>query len=166
MIHKLNNFMFWLKKVLDRINVVLLGAMFVIILSETFSRVFLNYGIFWAEEISKYILLYIVFFVGIIITYEEGFIKMNFIAQKLKIDKFIDALYLILGLIFYSVMTYGGYYYALFGRNILSPASRIPKIYAYAIIPIGSLLIALSFLLLFIKKYVLKDKSKIRKIKK
>ncbi|PKP61911.1 hypothetical protein CVT91_01470 [Candidatus Atribacteria bacterium HGW-Atribacteria-1] len=121
----------------------LLALMFIIVLIQIFFRyIFINFSIFWFEELAKYLMFYMVMLGSALAFRKEKHPALLFIVQKfpvkfLKVWNFIQDIIIIIILI---IIFKEGYLMALNETIMKSPALRISFFWVYLALPIGALL--------------------------
>jgi TRAP-type C4-dicarboxylate transport system permease small subunit len=122
--------------------------LFIIMLASTISRYFFNSSILWAEELSKYSMIYGVMF-GMVVCYLDGlhikFGVLNSVTSKRMHNIFemaIDSSVLVCSVILF----YSGYLFTVKRGAIESPGIGISMYYFYSAILIGSICLMIAAL--------------------
>lgn len=127
------------------ILLVLTLAMFIIVGTNVFSRYVLNNSLGWADELARFIFIW-VSFLGAVLAYAHNeHIGLDFIIDKLPSEKIKLAFRLIsdLGiLLVLSFLAYYGWTVAIAATNV-SPALYIPMKIIYMVIPVSAVLMVL-----------------------
>jgi TRAP-type C4-dicarboxylate transport system permease small subunit len=152
----LKNPLYYLKWLSDKLNtlsismvVILMFSMTIIVLAQVFFRFVLNNALTWAEEISRYLMIWICFLgSGIACKYGEH-IGVNFILERFpkKIQTFISFLTNICILIFLYFCIRKSFTLAQFVINQKSAAARISMAWAYWAVPVGCIIMAVHVIL-------------------
>ena len=135
----------------------LLALMFIIVIISVFFRYIINLPIFWTEELARYTMFYMVMLGSAVAFREERHPALLFIIQKfpirfVKVWNFIkDTIIIIILIIIFKE----GYFMALNGIIMKSPALRISFFWVYLAFPIGALLMISQI----IANYIFGEKS-------
>lgn len=126
------------------LGLVLLVMVF-IVFSNVLSRYFLNISISWSEEISRFMLVWLVF-LGAALAYEKDEhlsldILMRYLPKKAALFVKVIADFLVLFSI--GLITKGGYSLTVNSWDWLSPATMTPYAYVYIVVPICSVALLL-----------------------
>ena len=135
--------------------ILLLGAMSCIVFANVSLRYLTNYSIPWAEEVARYMMVWMTFIgAGLTLRY-GGHVAITNLMETMspRVQRILRAVIALALLAFFAVMIWVGYNYAMRMRFQLTPATRIPFSYVYAAIPVGFALLAVH-LLLVVRGYV------------
>lgn len=141
--------------------VLLLGSMSVIVFSNVVLRYVTNFSIVWAEEVARYLMIWMTFLgAGLTMRY-GGHVAISNLMEMLphrgqQVLRVIIALSLIC---FFAAMVWIAYGYTMRMQFQLTPATRIPFSYIYGAIPVGFALLIVHFLLV-VKDYVKDNRYK------
>jgi C4-dicarboxylate transporter DctQ subunit len=115
--------------------------MTIIIWTQVILRYIFSIGLPWAEEIAKYLLVWSAMIGAAIVLFEKGHISVNFLYDKFsnKYKKWIKLAHYLIYICFFAIITYYGYFYAIFGMRFTSPSTGIPRFWPYLSIFIGGL---------------------------
>lgn len=129
------------KNKLDYICISFIFVMTIIIWIQVILRYIFSIGLPWAEEIAKYLLVWSAMIGAAIVLYENGHISVNFLFDKFpdKYKKWIKLAHYLIYICFFAIITYYGYFYAIFGLRFTSPSTGIPRFWPYLSIFIGGL---------------------------
>lgn len=142
----------------DRVNnfmLVLAGILVLLVMlitcAEILMRYLLNRPIFWATEITEYSLLFITFLGSAWLLGKDGHVRMDLLVNALnpKARTFAEMSASIIGTVISLVFFWYGVKvtWANFQQHTVIPSTLEPPFYlVLAIIPIGSLLLAIQFL--------------------
>ncbi|HRP78810.1 MAG TPA: TRAP transporter small permease [Aquamicrobium sp.] len=139
--------------------ILLLGAMSVIVFTNVSLRYLTNYSIPWAEEVARYLMIWMTFLgAGLTLRY-GGHVAITNLMDALspRGQRLLRAVIVVGLLAFFVVMIWVGYNYAMRMRFQLTPATRIPFSTIYAAIPVGFALLAVH-LLLIVRGYVAENR--------
>ncbi len=141
--------------------ILLLGAMSCIVFTNVALRYLTNYSIPWAEEVARYMMVWLTFLgAGLTLRY-GGHVAITNLIETLPTQgqRALRAVIALGLLAFFAVMIWVGYNYAMRMRFQLTPATRIPFSYIYAAIPVGFGLMVVH-LLLVVRGYVAENRYK------
>lgn len=146
-----------ISKIANKINVLAkyLVGLFVAVISiimglEVFFRYFLGFSLFWVDELSRYLFIWIIF-IGASIALKENYLTtITFFTDKFskKLQIYIKLTSYLIISFFLVLILYYGIYFTIFSRSQISPALNIPMSIPYLAIPIGSLLMILHTIIL------------------
>jgi C4-dicarboxylate transporter DctQ subunit len=146
-------------KVLNKIEENFCGmallATTLIIFVNVVMRYFLDYGITWAEEGVRYLMIWIAFIGGSICFRKGVHVSIDFfldIAPK-RSQVYIVAAVTIISMVFTAAMSYYGVKLVMFIMNSgqVTPALSMPMWIPYLAIPIGFVLMTMRNIVIFIK---------------
>lgn len=125
--------------------IVLTCTMFIIVGTNVFSRYVLNSSLGWADELARFIFIW-VSFLGAVLAYAHNeHIGLDFVVDRIPSQK-IKGIFRVIGdlAIFFVLanLTYYGWYVANSATNV-SPALYIPMKTVYMIVPISAFLMVL-----------------------
>jgi len=147
----------WYNRILDSLAALLMGAIVVIMIVQVFARYVLNDSLIWAEELCRYLLIWITFlFIGI--AFQRGeFIAVDVLPNALSPRwRFVlKLLVMVPVLVFLWLMVTNGYIHATRFSAQVIPAidfiwseltgsrAKVPIVWVYISVPIGSALLIL-----------------------
>jgi len=150
----------WYNRILDTIAAVLMGAIVVVMVVQVFARYVLNDSLIWAEELCRYLLIWITFlFIGI--AFERGeFIAIDVLPNALTPRRrfLLKLVVTVPVLIFLWLMVTNGYVHATRFSGQMIPAidfiwtsltgasAKAPIVWVYISVPIGSALLIVHML--------------------
>lgn len=76
---KLSNF---LEKILKLFLILIVSVMTVIVISNVLARNLINYSPYWADEISRYLMIYMIYFGAAVALKNEELVGVNFFLKK------------------------------------------------------------------------------------
>ncbi|PTW03571.1 TRAP-type C4-dicarboxylate transport system permease small subunit [Halanaerobium saccharolyticum] len=117
-------------------------AMFIIVGSNVFSRFVLNNSLGWADELARFIFIWISFLGAVLAYGTDDHVGLNFVIAKIPSAKAQNLVSIISDIFIMSVLaiiTYYGYIVATSATNV-SPALYIPMTLVYSIVPVSGLL--------------------------
>lgn len=129
--------------------------MFVIVGSNVFSRFVLNSSLGWADELSRFVFIWISFLGAVMAYGTDDHVGLNFVIAKIpsaKVQNFVNIISDILIMLVLAIITYYGYIVAVSATNV-SPALYIPMTLVYAVVPFSGFLMMI-INLFKIKKHI------------
>jgi len=133
---------------------ILLGTMLLAVFSNFVSRYSFNTTLGWAEELSRYLLIWSTFIAASYGVKKGAHITLDVLIVYLseKANKVIRAISYILSMIYCVLIIYIGipFINSLIISNQLSPSLNVPMYLIYSSIVIGSVLMLVRYLLLFV----------------
>ena len=171
---KLKKLLDWIEKyITNALPVLFLMLMVVIIFMQVFTRFVFSFSFRWAEELGRYLVIWMVFLAGCSALRKGQLVGIKFVVEKMpkKYKVLIELISNILILFFLFIMTSFGTQLVQFNlaRKQLSPALRIPIGWIYLAIPTSGIImiIFISYDLLFkIRSVYYKYLTKKIKVKK
>ena len=139
--------------------IVILAAMSVVVFSNVAARYLTNYSIIWAEEVARYLMIWLTFLgAGLTLRY-GGHVAITNVMDSLpsRAQRALRAVIVVCLLAFFLLMIWIGYNLTMRVHLQLTPATRIPFSYVYAAIPVGFALLAVH-LLLIVRGYVAENR--------
>ena len=138
----------WIEKyITNALPILFMIFMVAIIFMQVFTRTIFNYSTRWAEELGRYLTIWMVFLAGCSALRKGQLVGLKFIIEKVP-EKYNTSIRLVcdsLILFFLSIMTLYGIKLVMFNfaRRQLSPALRIPIGWIYFAIPISGIIMIL-----------------------
>lgn len=124
-------------------------ALFGIVGSSVFTRYFLNYSIPWADELSRFVFIWVSFLGAAFAYATNDHIGLDFVVERIKNKRAKVAVFLfgdVCVLAVLVVLTYYGYAVSMSATN-LSPALYIPMTYVYGVSFVsGSMMVVMNLL--------------------
>ena len=132
-------------------------TMAAIVAVQVFFRYGLNHSLFWSEELSRYLLVWLTF-LGASVAYHrkahpgiDVFVTMIPLRLKKPVAVFVH----LISLVLFSVMVIYGFQFSYFVRLQITPALYLPKWILFGIVPLSGIIFmihGLSFLLQDLKE--------------
>jgi C4-dicarboxylate transporter DctQ subunit len=140
----------------EHIIAILLMIMTSITFWGVITRFILNDASPWAEEAARYLSIWAAF-IGASLGVKKGAhigVEAFVMILPVKIKQYIEIIINIICIGFCSAVAYIGYDYLfkLLATGQLSPAMRIPIVWAYAAVPIGCFFMTLRYIMLIIEQ--------------
>jgi len=145
---KFRGFDHWLLKLVRVTTAALLVIMFLVIMVEVVSRYVFDSPVFWAEELARYVMFYMVLIGSVAAMREQKHPALTFIVAKFH-SRFRRIGRLVIDLVVFSVLVVvliEGYEMALDERIMQTPALRISFLWVYFALPVGALLMMLELI--------------------
>lgn len=118
------------------------STMVCLVVGNVFCRYVLHFSLIWAEEISQYLMVWMVF-LGAGLAFRQGrHVAVEMLQDALpgQLGRTMRWSVLIVSALFLAGLTVLGIRYAVFGAAQLTPATQIPASIPYAAVPVGSAL--------------------------
>lgn len=147
------------KKFVEGINLLLkyvVSVMFialaVLVFFQVITRFVIDYPLAWSEEISRYLMIYIVFLGSALAVKDRQHIAIDFLTEIVKPanKRRLNGVILVISSLFFIILTYFGFVLTFTVLDQATPTLRFSIAWAYAAIPIGSLLMLLNAIYSFI----------------
>ena len=140
-----------LNALLEKIGFIFFVAMTLIVWAQIFYRYVLGDGIIWAEEISKYLMVWMALIAAAIVYHDKGHISMQFFANRIPAQRLLSAFQVLAGSILFAALIIFGFEYAEFGKRFISPASGLRRFWPYLAIPVGGIFLLFYSIVHFLK---------------
>jgi TRAP-type C4-dicarboxylate transport system permease small subunit len=123
-----------------------------------FSNFDINVSVPWTEELSRYLMIWAVFIGGAIAMRKDNMIQLDPLVNALPagIGKTIKVVSLLLTAVFFMFLFVLGYHYVIQGMGQMSPVMRIPMALSFLSIPVGSAVMILNIIALFVEAHTTK----------
>ncbi|WHH59003.1 TRAP transporter small permease [Petroclostridium sp. X23] len=147
---------------LEKITKVTVGILLIVltlnVLMQVLSRQILKVPMVWTDEIARFSFIWLVFLGSSIQVKNKAHFAVTMISDNLKNKKWLNIIVYLCMLTVIIVLFIYGYKYTLMGLNKVSNALNIKMIWVYAAVPIGSLLMFIYIIELFLKELnIIKD---------
>ncbi len=129
-----------------RLNRWVEGSLFVmgfgmaaIVSAQVFSRYVLNHSIYWSEELSRYLLVWLTF-LGASSAYRRGMhpgVDVLYARMPPRLRKAAAVIVHAASMLLFGVMIWYGCRFAYFVRLQISPALSLPKWILFAVVPLS-----------------------------
>lgn len=137
------------------ILILLTLIMFIIVGANVFARFVLNSSLGWADELARFIFIWISFLGAVFAYTTDDHVGLNFVVAKIKsarAQNIVNIISDLLILLVVGFITYYGYIVATSATNV-SPALYIPMSLVYSVVPVsGLMMIIINFIK--IKKHI------------
>ncbi|AZO96376.1 TRAP transporter small permease [Halocella sp. SP3-1] len=150
---KLSNF---LEKILKLFLILIVSVMTVIVISNVLARNLINYSPYWADEISRYLMIYMIYFGAAVALKNEELVGVNFFLKKVPaiVMKVMTFIALICIFFFNSYIFYHSVFLirGMVDSGHLSAQLMIPMWIIYLVIPVGFLFLSFFTITLLLEK--------------
>lgn len=145
-----------LNKIIKVLLILLFTAMTVVIFMQIVYRYVLLKPIPWAEEVARYLFVWITFVGSSVAVKTKGHVGVEFLVDKLpkSMPKIALAFAFVLCAVFSLLMAIHGWTLVQRTGSQVSAAMRMPMSYAYLAVPVGFALMCKEFLGLAIKEII------------
>lgn len=157
--------MSYIKKIDNALTLFEQYSIFLLLMIMTFlifwgvvNRFILQHALQWCEELARYIGIWAAL-IGASLGVKRGIhigVEAFILLLPKKVKKYVSLLTTLLSFVFCITVAYVGFEYALrlVETQQVSPAMRMPMVWAYASVPVGCLLMALRYVLFFINELI------------
>src|SRR5699024_4302115 len=145
-------------KFIDKINSlvkyivsILFIVMVILVALQVLTRFVIDYPISWSEEVGRYLMVYIVFLGSGLLVRKNGHIAIDFLLEIINLDnrKRLEFVNLAISTIFFLILIYSGIQLTMVVLGQATPTLQFSMAWAYAAMPIGSILMLLNALAVF-----------------
>lgn len=145
-------------KFIDKINSlvkyivsILFIVMVILVALQVLTRFVIDYPISWSEEVGRYLMVYIVFLGSGLLVRKNGHIAIDFLLEIINPDnrKRLEFVNLAISTIFFLILIYSGIQLTMVVLGQATPTLQFSMAWAYAAMPIGSILMLLNALAVF-----------------
>lgn len=132
----------------------LMATMMTIVIFQTLSRYLFKIPLFWAEELARYLMIWLTFSAAAIVMREGGHVSVVFLTSYLSLgfQKGIKILVKIFLGIFLAFLIVKGIVLCTVVYKQMSPTMRISMFWPYLAIPFGSFLMMVELCASFFEK--------------
>jgi TRAP-type transport system small permease protein len=157
-------------KAIDAINKVvgillaaMLGVMSILIILQVISRFVINFPLTWSEELSRYLMIYIVFLGAGLAMRHNNLISIELLPELLSGNKrkVVIILVMIISIIFFAILFKQGIDMLAMVKMQSSPGLQLSMAIPYASIPIGSFVLAINSLAVILDQLSNKQEGEI-----
>lgn len=130
--------------------------MVVVVFIQVIARYVLNNSLSWSEELVRYLFIWQVWLGASLGMRINEHIRVDMFVKKLPdlAQRVLDLFIILLLLWFYGFLIQYGFLYlqSVIAKNMTSTALQLPLAYVYASLPLGSVVIALRYVALFVQR--------------
>ena len=144
----------FIRKVNFLLVVTLMASMMTVVIVQTLSRYLFKIPLFWAEELSRYLMIWLCFSASAIAMREDGHVSVMFLISRLNggLQKWSRVLVKLLLVVFLSFLILKGISLLSIVSRQMSPTMRISMAWPYLAIPVGSALMIFEILMSFFEE--------------
>ncbi|WP_134702725.1 TRAP transporter small permease [Ammoniphilus sp. YIM 78166] len=137
-----------LNKVVGYVLALMLGVMSILIIIQVASRFIFNLPLHWSEELSRFLMIYVVFLGASLAMRHNRLISIELLPEMLGEHKrkFVTALVMLISIVFFVIMFKQGIDMLDRVKAQSSAGMQLSMAIPYASIPIGAFLLALNSL--------------------
>jgi C4-dicarboxylate transporter DctQ subunit len=121
-----------------------------LLLINVIMRYIFNNSIYWAEELVRYLMVWVIFVGAGQVAKHEGHITVDILYRSVpaRAKLFLDYLVNVIAIIFCFILAYYGYLQMMrvYSSQQISPALELPMWLVYLSIPLGSLLMVIRYI--------------------
>jgi TRAP-type C4-dicarboxylate transport system permease small subunit len=134
--------------------VTLMASMMTVVVVQTLSRYLFKLPLFWAEELARYLMIWLCFTASAIAMREDAHVSVMFLISRLNggLQKWSKVLVKLLLVIFLSFLVIKGISLLSIVSRQMSPTMRISMAWPYLAIPFGSALMMFEIGMSFFKE--------------
>jgi TRAP-type C4-dicarboxylate transport system permease small subunit len=144
----------FMARLAEAASVVCLAFVMLTIVLQVILRFFFKSNLPWVEEVSRYLMIWIVMIISSVLVKEDKLIKVDFF-DSLWPENFVkyrDLIYQVLLLVLFVVLLKEGWSQAIYGLRGKITSMNISWFWPYLAIPFGMALILLQFICMSIAK--------------
>ena len=133
----------WLEKVQTYSCIFFLALMSVIVIVQVFSRYVFNFSFVWAEELVRYLMIWMVMFGAALVQSKNEHIRIDFFPMLAgaRGRRVMEIFFRLATLIFLAIIAYKGFKISYFNRLFESSGLRISMLWPTLAIPLGAIAI-------------------------
>lgn len=136
-----------LAKAAEVLSALSLGFLMAVILVQVILRFCFKSNLPWAEEVARYLMIWVVMIISSVLVKEDGLIKVDFF-DTLWPEKFLryrEILYQVLLVVLFVILLIEGWKQAVYGMGGTISSLNISWFWPYLAIPAGMALILIQF---------------------
>jgi TRAP-type C4-dicarboxylate transport system permease small subunit len=133
----------WLEKMQTVSCIIFLALMSVIVIVQVFSRYVFNFSFVWAEELVRYLMIWMVMFGAALVQSKNEHIRIDFFPMLAgaRGRRVMEIFFRLATLIFLAIIAYKGFKVSYFNRLFESSGLRISMLWPTLAIPLGAIAI-------------------------
>ena len=143
------------RKFIDIFIIVLFTILILVVFSQVVFRYVFNNSLTWAEEMARYLQVWIVFLAAAAAIRTGSHISVDYATHNLssRYKNFLGIIIAILTILFLGIVTTYGYklFIQIYHSTQRSPAMQMPMSVAYAAVPVGGLFMLIEAIIVFLK---------------
>jgi len=151
---KLKNIINWiLEKVVSNLMILFYIILVISLFLQVFTRYILKMPIFWTDELSRYMFIWIIFLGSGIAFSKDSHIRVRLLIKKLpqKFKMLQEIIIKVLLICYLILVTVKGFELIQFVKRQTTPALEISRAYPYSAVLVGSIIMILGLLCSLIK---------------
>lgn len=154
-------FIYYLNKLIGWTVALLLAIMSLLIFWQVFSRTLVGTSLTWSEELSRFIMIWIVLLGSCVALLKNEHIVVNVLANYVseKTKKSIDIFIYLISIVFFIVLVIYGWDLGQASVSQKAPSTGISMFWAYLSIPVGAVLLILNSISLILERLFYIQKS-------
>lgn len=137
-----------LVKVLNLCTTLPFLGLVILVFCQVWTRFMTDSSLTWSEELSRYLMCYMIFFGAIHVAREKNHIRIENLTGKLTgiPRKVIAVISGVLQIVFLGIVTYGYFAFMPIAATRVSATNHIPMTFVYLCVPISCAFMAIYFL--------------------
>jgi len=151
------------RKFIDILIVVLFTILILVVFSQVVFRYVFNNPLTWAEEMARYLQVWIVLLAAAAAIRTGSHISVDYATHDLssRYKYFLNIIITFLTILFLCIVTVYGLklFFHIYHSTQLSPAMQIPMFVVYIAIPVGGFFMLIEAIMVFLKLIVNKNKQ-------
>mgnify|MGYP001093294742 CR=1 FL=1 len=152
-----------IRKFIDKLIVVLFTILILVVFSQVVFRYVFNSPLAWAEEMARYLQVWIVVLAAASAIRSGSHISVDYATHNLssRYKNFLNIIITFLTILFLCIVTAYGLklFFHIYHSTQLSPAMQIPMSVVYISIPVGGFFMLIEAIMVFLKLFVNKNKQ-------
>ena len=143
------------RKFIDIFIITLFTIQILVVFSQVVSRYVFNNSLTWAEEMARYLQVWIVFLAAAAAVRTGSHISVDYATHNLssRYKKFLSIIIALLTILFLCIVTVYGFklFIQIYHSTQRSPAMRMPMFVPYLAIPVGGFFMLVEAIMVFLK---------------
>jgi len=142
---KIHQILCYLERFETPICILLLVIMSVVVVMQVFSRYLFNYSFVWAEELVRYLMIWMVMIGAALVQSRNDHIRIDFFPMLAgpRGRRFMETAFRLCTLIFLIILIFKGIKIAYFNRLFESSGLRITMFWPMLAVPLGAILMGI-----------------------
>lgn len=139
------HFFYFLERLESNVCILLLFGMTSVVILQVFSRYLFNYSFVWAEELVRYLMIWMVLIGAALVQSKNDHIRIDLLPMLVgpRERRIMETLFRLCILAFVIILIIKGIKLAYFNRLFESPGLRTSKFWPMVALPLGGVLIGL-----------------------
>ena len=131
----------WLESTQSGGCIFFLALMSLIVIIQVFSRYVFNFSFVWAEELVRYLMIWMVMFGAALVQSKNEHIRIDFFPMLAgaRVRRVMEILFRLASLTFLAIIVYKGFKVSYFNRMFESSGLRISMLWPTLAIPLGAI---------------------------